>query len=67
MSPTLDFSVVIYTILTGPGMHAVRGMTPHCGSATMTMHGKLQLVFNELLHIVNMRTLLRIQALASRK
>lgn len=32
----------------------------------MMMHGKFQLVFNELLHIFSTRTLLRMQALASR-
>lgn len=34
-------------------MHAVRGMTPHCGSANMMMHGKQQLVFNGLFSCIH--------------
>jgi len=41
-------------------MQVVRGMTTQCVSANMMMHGKLQLVFDELLRVFNMRTLLRI-------
>lgn len=34
-------------------MRVVRGMIPQCGSANMMMHGKHQLVFNELLSCIH--------------
>lgn len=40
--------------------------SPVFGSANMMVQGKLQLVFNELLHVFGVKTLLRIQALTSR-
>lgn len=40
--------------------------SPVFGSANMMVQGKLQLVFNELLHVFGVKTLLRIQVLTSR-